>query len=142
MGLPDACLMSDPMTALGKEDADGDLVWSAAQSSCEATFQAARPAGGASPEHLRIAATAPRAGYLVLRLLSYPAWRVTLNGKLVKNLPARADGLMDVLVPAGPVDLRVDWMTTLDVVGSRYVTGFSVLLLLGLFLLERRRGEL
>jgi hypothetical protein len=142
MGLPDACLVSDPMAALGKEDADGDIVWSAAQGSCEATFPATRRAGWSNSEQLRIGATTPRAGYLVLRLLSYPAWRVTVNGQLVKDLPARADGLMDVPVPDGPIDLRVDWTTTSDVVAGRCATGFSVLLLLGLFLLERRRGRL
>jgi hypothetical protein len=142
MGLPDACLVSDPMAALGKEDADGDIVWSAAQGSCEATFPATRRAGWSNSEQLRIGATTPRAGYLVLRLLSYPAWRVTVNGQLVKDLPARADGLMDVPVPDGSIDLRVDWTTTSDVVAGRCATGFSVLLLLGLFLLERRRGRL
>ena len=139
MGLPDACLVGDPATTLGKEDEDGDLVWNPAQGSCEATFFANPPPRLANPEHRQMHVVIPRAGYLVLRLLSYPAWRVQVNGQTVTNLPKRKDGLLAVPVQPGPVALTVDWTITPDVVLSRWITGGSVLLLLWLYTAERRK---
>jgi hypothetical protein len=140
-GLPLACLVSDPKTELGEDSGDPDTppAWNAAQGSCEATFAAAPTS---RPEHPRIAATTAHAGYLVLRLQSYPAWRVTVNGQAVLSLPPRlplrADGLLAVPVPAGPVNLSVDWTATSDVIFARWVSGLSLLALTGLCLLERR----
>ena len=108
--------------------------WTAAQGACEATFATA----GNPPEHLRIAASTPHAGYLILRLRSYPAWRVAVNGRPFASLPRRDDGLMAVPVPQGPVDLTVDWTTTPDVVAGRWLSALAVLLLTGLWFLERR----
>lgn len=141
MGLPDACLVSDAATALGKVDADsGNLVWAAGQNSCEATF----PFSGGratNPQHLRVRAQAPHAGFLVLRLLSYPAWRVTVNGNAAISLPRRSDGLMAVPLPAGAVDIRVDWTTTGDVLLGRAVSWLAVLALTSVCLLERKLGR-
>jgi hypothetical protein len=140
-GLPLACLVSDPSTALGAfagESAEGAVsAWDARQGSCEATFAAAPMQAG----HLRIAAVTAHAGYLVLRLRSYPAWRVTVNGQPTTNLPKREDGLMAVPVPQGPVDLTVDWTTTSDVVIGRWLSGLSVLLLTALWYLERKISQ-
>jgi hypothetical protein len=136
-GLPQACLVSDPTTALGKEIGDPDTppAWDATQGSCEATYKAAQ---NSRPEHLRFAATTARAGYLVLRLRSYPAWVVKVNGQAVASLPlrlpSRADGLLAVPVPQGAVNLTVDWTTTPDVTLARWLSGLSVLLLTGLCL--------
>jgi hypothetical protein len=85
----------------------------------------------------------PRPGYLVLRLRSYPAWRVLFNGQPAANLPQRADGLIAVPVPQGPVDLTVDWTTTPDVLAGRWLSGLALILVTCLCLLERklaRRG--
>ncbi len=71
--------------------------------------------------------------------MSYPAWRVRVNGQLVTALPKRDDGLIAVPVPQGPVDLTVDWVTTPDVVAGRWVSGVSVLVLTVFCLLQRRR---
>jgi hypothetical protein len=140
-GLPDACLVSDPSAVLGKADPDNpdsNPVWSAGQNSCQATFTTV---GGAraNPEHRTIRATIPHSGYLVLRLLSYPAWRVRVNGQLATTLHRRDDGLMAVPVPQGPVVLSVDWVITPDMVAGRWLSGMSVLLLVVLCLLQRRR---
>ena len=141
-GLPQACLVSDPATALGKETdiPDSPPAWDAGQGSCEGTYAAVQ---GARPEHLRIVAATPHAGYLVLRLRSYPAWRVAVNGHEAADMPRRADGLMAVPVPQGPVDVTADWTTTRDVLVGRWLSGFTLILLTGLCLLERklaRRG--
>jgi hypothetical protein len=140
-GLPDACLVSDPSTVLGKADPDNpdsNPVWSPGQNSCLAIFATVNGAR-TNPEHRTIRAAVPRPGYLVLRLLSYPAWRVRVNGQLVTALPRRNDGLMAVPVPQGPLDLTVDWATTPDVLAGRWLSSMSVLLLAVLCLLQRRR---
>jgi hypothetical protein len=143
MGLPDACLVSDPSAVLGKADPDNpesNPVWSADQNSCQATFTTV---GGAraNPEHRTIRATIPHFGYLVLRLLSYPVWRVRVNGQLATTLHRRNDGLMAVPVPQGPVDLTVDWVSPPDVLAGRWVSGVSVLVLTVFWLQQRRRKE-
>ena len=88
---------------------------------------------------MRLEAKMPRAGYLVLRLRSYPAWKITANGRAPGAMPVREDGLIVVPVSQGTLNLRVDWTTTLDVVAGRWLSLLSVLLLAGLALLERRR---
>ena len=78
------------------------------------------------------------AGYLILRLLRYPAWRITVNGQPAGASPSRDDGLVAVPVQQGPVEVTAEWITTGDVVAGRWVSGLAVLLLLALGLLERR----
>jgi hypothetical protein len=143
-GLPDACLVSDPSAVLGKADPDNpesNPVWSADQNACQTTFTTV-DGPRTNPEHRSVRATIPHSGYLVLRLLSYPAWRVRVNGQLVATLPKRDDGLIAVPVPQGPVNLTVDWVTTPDVVAGRWVSGASVFVVTLFCLLERRRKEL
>jgi hypothetical protein len=137
-GLPAACLVSDPSTVLGLPavvDADDVApLWNSAQRSCKATFAAAAN----QPEHLRIDAVISHPGYLVLRLRSYPAWRVQINGRPVSALPRREDGLIAVPVAQGPADLTVDWTTTRDVVLGRWLSGLAILALTFLCFIERR----
>ncbi len=133
-GLPDSCLTSDAGAVLGKRAEGANPAWNAAQHSCQATFDADRSAS----EHLRIRALVAHPGFLILRLRSYPAWRVTVNGRHVASLPRRDDGLMAVPVPQGTVDLRVDWTTTRDVIAGRWLSVLAVFLLTGLWLIERK----
>jgi len=139
-GLPDSCLVSDPSIVLGSPDPDdpnANPIWSADQHTCQATFTTS---GGVqtNPEHRQIHAIIPRAGYLVLRLIRFPAWNIRVNGQRATNLPKREDGLIVVPVPQGPLNLVLDWTTTPDVVLGRWVTIVSILLALALCLLERR----
>lgn len=138
IGLPEACLVADPMVRLGRLD-DGAFhpVWTSAQGSCDATFAAA-DAGRVSSEHLRIAAVVPHAGYLILRLRTYPAWTVTVNGRAMADLPRREDGLMAVPVAQGPTVVMVDWTTTPDVILGHWISLVSALLLAALFVIERK----
>jgi hypothetical protein len=139
-GLPQACLVANPATVLGKptenSDSDSDIavVWSASQGTCEATYAAAHCS---APEHLKILANPPHTGFLVLKLRTYPAWLVKVNGVAIVPSPPRADGLMAVPVPAGPVVLTADWTTTTDVFVGRWLSALSVLALTGLCLLAR-----
>jgi hypothetical protein len=138
-GLPDACLVSDPAAELGVvpdgvQDDDAIPAWSAAQGSCEATMRWQLN----QPEHRLIRGAVGQAGFLILRLRSYPAWRIAVNGKAIASLPRRADGLMAVPVPEGPVDLSVNWTTTPDAVAGRWLSALAVLLLTGLWFWERK----
>jgi len=138
-GLPAACLVNDVAVVLGKPnvgDAGGNPVWGADQAGCEETVP--QFDGSSQPEHLRLRANMDRAGVLVLRLLSYPAWTVRVNGVLQRDLPERTDGLLAVPVTAGPVDVAVDWRMTADVLLGRLISGFCGLMLAGLWFVERR----
>jgi hypothetical protein len=141
-GLPDACLVSDPSIVLGKPDAsdpESNPVWSRDQGSCQATFHFLNGNRG-NPEHREMRPAIARSGYLVLRLLSYPAWRIRVNGQLLTELPSRDDGLIAVPVPQGPVDLTIDWSISPDVLAGRWVSALSLPLLIALGLIELRRG--
>jgi hypothetical protein len=138
IGLPDACLSADPDTELGLPGApDVNPAWRAEQGTCDATATAQLR----QPEHLRIAATISHAGFLILRLRSYPAWRIKVNGRLITGLPTRADGLMAVPVSQGPVNLTVDWITTGDIIAGRWLSLLALLLLAALFLMERKLSQ-
>jgi hypothetical protein len=138
--LPQACLVSDPSTVLGKatDTPDSPPAWEATQGSCEATFASVVQLVRARPEHFWIAAATAHHGFMILRLRSYPAWLVKVNGLAVSSLPPRADGLIAVHVPKGRVDLTVDWTTTTDAIIARWLSGLSLLVLTGLWLRNRR----
>lgn len=141
LNLPGACLAADPDSTLGAQvttdSGDSELAWSAKQQTCEQTL----PALGGSPEHIRVAGNVDRAGYLILRLRSYPAWRVRVNGRTMADLPQREDGLMAVPVAQGPVQIAVDWTATPDVLAGRWLSGLGVLALTGLWLFGQKRDS-
>ncbi|MGB7985823.1 MAG: hypothetical protein WCF54_11720, partial [Terracidiphilus sp.] len=138
-GLPAACLVGDPNTALGKAPEAPDLpfTWDATQGSCQATYAWAPTPGQASHRHLRIVATIDHPGTLVLRLLSFPAWQIKINGQPAADLPQRDDGLIAVPVAQGPVEVTADWRTTTDVLIGRWLSLLFALLLAGLFWVEK-----
>lgn len=136
MGLPDACLARDPLLVLGA-GADG-LTPRFKDGACDTTFASGANRGKALAEHFRISAVMPHAGYLILKLRSYPAWRVTVNGRVADSLPRREDGLMAVPVPQGPVELAVDWTTTSDVIAGRLLSLLALCALTGLYWTERK----
>jgi hypothetical protein len=141
MNLPEACLTLSPSTVLGRGPEGTDLEWSPDQHSCDATFNPAPEPGKSSAEHLHIDVNTPHAGYLILRLRSYPAWQVRIDGRLLDSLPERADGLIAVPVPQGPVDLTADWTTTRDIIAGRWLTVLALAFLTALCLLERKFSQ-
>jgi hypothetical protein len=140
MGLPDACLTTNPAAVLAVAQDDMPPVWSSAQTTCDATFSRDTNRDKRSAEHWHIVATAPHAGYLVLHLRSFAAWRVKVNGELATSLPRREDGLMALPVPQGPVDITVDWSTTSDEVAGRSLSVLALALITCLYLAERKMG--
>jgi hypothetical protein len=137
-GLPDGCLTDDFDDEQGVQPTPEDNpVWRPEQNSCFSTATASLK----QPEHWRIDAFARRAGFLVLRLRSYPAWRITVNGHPVGELQARDDGLISVPVPQGPFQVTVDWTTTPDVVAGRCLSALALLALLTVAVGERRLAQ-
>ena len=135
IGLPDACLTDDFNDEQGVQPTPEDSpIWRQEQDSCFSTAVASQR----QPERLRVDTNARRAGFMVLRLRSYPAWRITVNGQVVDNLQAREDGLLSVPVPQGPVSVTVVWTTTPDMIAARCVSGLAFFALVGLGLLERK----
>jgi len=68
----------------------------------------------AGPEHIVASIGSTVAGYAVLRVMDYPAWRVTVNGAEVRDHPRRNDGLMVIPIAAGTNHLEVRWRETAD----------------------------
>jgi hypothetical protein len=134
-GLPDACLVINPRVPLGVLDTPGtNPDWWVEQHSCDATYSAIRR----SPEHLHIQAALPHAGYLILRLRTYPAWRITVNGRQASSL-GREDGLTVVPVDQGRTEIDADWATTPDVHAGRWLSVLALVLGTALWLWERSR---
>jgi len=69
---------------------------------------------------------------VALRLLNYPAWQVTVNGKTVK--PEKPDDLDQMLVPieAGRSEIQVRFVHTMDQTAGNALSLFSLLLAAGL----------
>jgi hypothetical protein len=134
-GLPGACLVEDANTVLAPQtDPSSNPQWNPSLGVCRASYRL----NETNSEHRSLQAQIPSAGYLVLRLLSFPAWRVRVNGRTVSSLPHRDDGLIAIPVPRGPVQIDVDWTTTPDVRLSRWISLLGVLALTGVSVLERK----
>jgi hypothetical protein len=146
--LPDACLVGDPFVVLGKpnpDNPDANPAWN--PPTCDATYTFLGD-GATNPEHRQLRAFVAHPGYLVLRLLSYPAWQIRVNGRLIFNdrtsqwpLPQRDDGLIAVPIPQGEVNLAVDWATTPDVFIARWISLISLLLFALAVYFERRSAQ-
>jgi hypothetical protein len=131
-GLPGACLVADPEIALATPDPDTNPVWDPRGHICKATYSAS----WLSPEHLRVTGSITQPGYLVLRLRSYPAWRVTVNGHPAPLADQRDDGLMVVAVPSGAVEVDVRWAVGADTVAGLWLSAAALVLLALLWFLE------
>jgi hypothetical protein len=155
-GLPDACLASNPTLPLGvAETPEATPAWDAGQGSCEVVSRWQSD----QPEHKRLVMAIDNTGmqnqlalkyhaaavlhprFLILRLRSYPAWRIAVNGYPVAALPHRDDGLIVVPVWPGTIALTVDWTTTSDALAGRWLSVLAVLALTGLWLFERKLGQ-
>jgi hypothetical protein len=134
-GLPDGCLVSDAAQELGQSDSGATPVWYPEQGSCDDTFTAQLWQN----EHKILQIDSDHDGFVVLRLSRYPAWLITVNGKPPSSLPNREDGLIAIPVAAGPSTIDVRWNTTTDVSSGRWISLASLVLLAGLWIVERRR---
>ncbi len=133
-GLPDACLLEDAQSPLAENNGDTTPAWDPGEERCDAVFHADRW----QPEAKSLTAPTDEDGFLVLRLREYPAWRVTVNGVVQKNLPHREDGLITIPVREGSNKIEVDWTTTPDIWAARGLSLLSLPLFLLLWRKERR----
>jgi hypothetical protein len=102
----------------------------------------AKVAGKAwNAEHWVVSLSTPESGYAVLRLMDYPSWRVSVDGRQVVSRPVREDGLMAVPVTPGRHTIEVQWSATTDVVAGWVLSAIAVLGLVGTVVLERRGGR-
>jgi hypothetical protein len=72
-----------------------------------------------------------------LRLLNYPAWRVTVNGSAVSVRHPKGTGQMIVPVSAGESELRVDFTRTSDRVLGGWISIVSAVTSLSLLFCSR-----
>lgn len=77
---------------------------------------------------------------VAFRLVSYPAWLVEVNGKVVRTQPNTHDQVI-VPVPAGESDVHAVFVRTPDRVGGDILSGASLLALMITFLASKRASE-
>ncbi|HEX3660282.1 MAG TPA: 6-pyruvoyl-tetrahydropterin synthase-related protein [Acidobacteriaceae bacterium] len=93
-----------------------------------------------SDERREAVVTSSGAGYAVLRLMDYPAWRVTVNGAALPLASRihRSDGLMVIPVKAGATRIDVRWGTTGDEWAGRWLSLAALAVTLAWMWKERR----
>jgi hypothetical protein len=135
--VPGACLLTHEDGAPGETNLAPGPAWDGAIERCDGTFHV----NFAIPEHKEVAGVADHAGYLVVRLRAYPAWRATVNGQPVQAGAEQIYGLMAIPVPQGSVDVHIDWATTEDVLVGRLVSVTAIFLLGLIDVAEGRRAR-
>lgn len=139
-GLTGSCLVNGPLVPWQPKGEGVSSSGSAGEACCNQTFPLAPVQAQDDEEHFAVSGITDRSGYLILHLLRYPAWRITVNGQTVTSLPIREDGLIAVPVPRGAVHLSADWTASNDVVAGRWISIVCVVLLAGLWGFERKRS--
>ena len=133
--IPPTCLLGASPENVNQS---GSPAWDGDATLCSGRFAARL----GLPEHKRFTGIADRDGFLVLRLRSYPAWKVTLNGHPATAVAERVYGLIAVPVQQGNVDIAVDWTISRDVIAGRCISAAALLLLAALWIVESRRARL
>jgi hypothetical protein len=89
-------------------------------------------------EHRSVRVFTAKPDGVELRLLNYPAWRVTVNGSAVTVRHPEGSGQMIVPVSAGESELRVDFTRTSDRVLGGWISILSAATSLSLLFRKRR----
>jgi hypothetical protein len=93
------------------------------------------------PEKKSVTINSQTAGFAVLRLMDYPAWRIRLNGNQVRTRPHRDDGLIAFPIESGATRIDIVYASTADVLCGRILSGVSLMAMAALALWSRKRGE-
>ena len=88
-------------------------------------------------EHRSVRVITAKPDRVELRLLNYPAWRVTVNGSAVSVRHPEGTGQMIVPVSAGESELRVDFTRTSDRVLGGWISIVSAVTSLSLLFCRR-----
>jgi len=89
-------------------------------------------------EHRVVRVVASGPGRVVLHLLDYPAWRVTLNGNRVVLRHGSGTEQMIVAVPAGESELQIDFTRTWDRTAGGWLSVASLAASIALLYVRRR----
>jgi XTP/dITP diphosphohydrolase len=77
-------------------------------------------------KHFKVHTAAPQD--LVVRLFSYPAWEVVVNGKPTETQRTDVTGLIVIPIAAGDIDVQIHFRRTIDRVVGNVVSLISVVL--------------
>jgi hypothetical protein len=89
-------------------------------------------------KHVVLRATKPET--ITLRLLNYPAWEVTVNGRKVPTETTDVTGLIVIPVTAGRDDIQIHFGRTWDRTVGGIVSLLSIGILLGTLVTTRASG--
>jgi hypothetical protein len=96
-------------------------------------------AWGQTEKHFTIHAVAPQ--NVTVRLFSYPAWAVEVNGKATATQTTEITGLLIIPVASGDNDVRIYFRRTIDRVAGNFVSLISLALLVFAWIKTRRKGR-
>jgi hypothetical protein len=145
--IPEGCLLENSPETFVQGETGPAPAWRGESANCNSAgwrqlSLIAGASGAAEPNYLPeqkwFRGVAEHAGYAIVRLRYFPAWAVKVNGVPVTAVAEQDRGLMAVPVPKGNVLISADWTTTGDVVAARLVSGVALLLVICLFLFERK----
>jgi hypothetical protein len=131
-------ISATPPGACLSKSLDAPLTGALAQSSCDQVFSAPSLSGKTGAEQFSFSAVISHPGYLILRLRTFPAWQIALNGQSVPSSPVQRNGLIAIPVSPGSVQFTATWRATPDVMAGRVISAVSLLLLSVLAWIERR----
>ncbi len=90
------------------------------------------------PESKAFSAIVSQPGKLVLKLFSYPAWKVEVNGRPLRTQALPVTDQIDIPVQAGENRVHLTFVRTTDRKIGGYISLATVILILGALLFERR----
>ncbi len=91
-------------------------------------------------EEKRVAVESPEPQRLALRLLSFPAWQVEVNGQRVETEPDPVTGQIVVPVPEGHSLVRVHFARTADRTAGAVISACAIAVLFVILWFQRRQG--
>jgi len=92
-------------------------------------------------EHRTLRTVMPKSGRVAIRLLDYPAWQVSLNGKLMKPHHGAVTNQMILPVAAGESRIEIIFARTWDRIIGGWVSILTACGLMGLGLRSRKRTD-
>jgi hypothetical protein len=92
-------------------------------------------------EHRALRAVTPRNTSIAVRLLDYPAWQVSVNGRLMKPRHGAETKQMILPVAAGESRIEIIFARTWDRTFGGWVSILTACVLIGLGLWSRKRTD-
>ncbi len=93
-------------------------------------------------EHRAVRVVSKTPANVALRLLKYPAWRITINGAAVTVWHSKGTAEMIVPIPAGESQLRIDFTRTTDRTLGGGISIASVIASLAILFYKRRSPQI